>query len=71
MMQEQSIPTESVSSLITDNPLCYGGTPTTAQPNVNFNAISMADATNPAFEVCLREKFLISLMNQVIRPHLW
>ena len=51
MMQEQSIPTESVSSLITDNPfIATGGTPTTAQPNVNFNAISMADATNPAFE---------------------
>jgi len=51
MMQPQSIPTESVSNLITNNPfLAAGGTPTTAQPNVNFNAISMADATNPAFE---------------------
>jgi hypothetical protein len=51
MMEPQSLPAESVSNLITNNPfLAAGGTPTTAQPNVNFNAISMADATNPAFE---------------------
>jgi len=51
MMQEQSIPTESVSSLITDNPfIATGGTPTTAQPNVNFNAFSAADQANPAFK---------------------
>jgi hypothetical protein len=51
MMQAQSLPTENVSNLITNNPfISTGGAPTTAQPNVNFNAISMADATNPAFE---------------------
>ena len=53
MMEQQSIPTESVSNLITNNPfLAAGGTPTTAQPNANVNAkaISMADANNPAFE---------------------
>ena len=51
MMQPQSLPTESVSNLITDNPfIATGGTPTTAQPNVNFNAFSAADQANPAFK---------------------
>lgn len=51
MMEPQSLATESVSNLITNNPfISTGGAPTTAQPNVNFNAISIADATNPAFE---------------------
>ena len=51
MMEQQSIPTESVSNLITDNPfIATGGTPTTAQPNVNFNAFSAADQANPAFK---------------------
>jgi hypothetical protein len=51
MMEQQSIPTESVSNLITDNPfIATGGTSTTAQPNVNFNAFSAADQANPAFK---------------------
>ena len=51
MMQQQSLPTESVSNLITDNPfIATGGTSTTAQPNVNFNAFSAADQANPAFK---------------------
>jgi len=51
MMEQQSLPAESVSHLMTDNPfIATGGTPTTAQPNVNFNAFSAADQANPAFE---------------------